>query len=352
MVAAAASLWAAMTLAGAADAPRDGRAPSLALPAPVACRYRQQGRWRLSLGAGARFAEVEGTVELSLPVVTDPDVAGGRIRSGGVDLAALVEADDIALHPTSAFVVGQVLVPRPSTPLQWIHGEPGTVGVTFEPDGEVDIPLGGWHATRRCSDVSLKRSKFDPFDAIGGHGLDQKAALSEDGPVPLAARAGGPTVARLSDVRDIVVLAARKHHSRIAWKGEQGLVSGWVENRYLARPDRDSTDDEESIGEEGTIGLGSLGTIGPAPAPSPPDDRVSCPVAIPLVAEAGAKRGVVGSIGPRVVMVIEPGLGPPGFASVHFPGAKIAVVSQARLLVYEDDLERCRAARAQPIVPR
>lgn len=315
--------------------------PPLPPPALAACAYerpRDDHTWSLRLGSSI-YAWVKGAVRLSLPVTTEATFASATFEIGGVKLSGSIAADEIELHPTRAFVVGQVIVPRAPAVFRWTDAARGRIGFVFMP---ASLLLSAGHArvTRPCADLTLVERPFDPSVAVKPSGKGREGWLGGGKTVALASTPEGAPLAELVDglgVWPLTVLQTRGDRTRITWEGSDVLAFGWVPTNRLARA-RPSPIELKELGSP---------SARPAPANESRAERIACAFALPLVAEAGRDLRTVGSVGAGVPF--ERGLGDDrdGLTSVRFNDAEIEVAEGARLLVPAKDLGRCKVSPPQ-----
>ena len=332
---------------------RGGGLPeAVALPGPAGCTLRTArsgGGVTLEIAPGVPFARVApiGSIEVTLPIGREAP-AGVSVVVGNVKLKALATPSGLALYPARPFVVGEVLVPGPHSPLRWTEVAAGRVAVEVElpkeSRTEVRDVKGPLRASRPCGDLRLTSlASFDSYDALGGRGTDQTAGLRSSAPVPIAAQPNGPALAKLVVNRkgafnEVTVIDDNEAGwSRIARAGTGDLlVVGWVKQKQLGKPPaRDSA--------TATFGAGGFksGTAGGATID--PAQVYACAKEIPLVAEVGLQRRTVGSIGGGVHLRTT-ATADASFVAVQFPDGAAAAITPlkgTRLLVRRADVQTC-----------
>jgi len=332
---------------------RPGGPPQpLALPGPAGCTLRGAKSYAgvtLEIAPGVPYAHVAqyGSLEVTLPIGRDVPAAGVSVAAGNVKLKGLGSPANLALYPARPFVVGEVLVPGPHSRLRWGEVAAGRVAVEVEMTKEIRTEFrdvkGPLRASRACGDLRLTAlASFDSYDAFGGRGVDQAAGLRASAPVPIAAQPNGPPLAKLvvnrkGSPNEVTVIDEDKAGwSRIARPATGDLlVVGWVKQKQLGKaPARDTT--VAAFGAGGfKPAVASAGAVDP--------DRVfACSAEIPLVAEVGSQRRVVGSIGGGTHLRTT--AADAEFVAVQFPDGAAAAVTPlkgVRLLVRRADVAGC-----------
>jgi hypothetical protein len=295
----------------------------------------------------ARVAQAQ-SIEVALPIGRDAPAAGVSVTVGSVRLKGLAAPPGLALYPARPFVVGEMVVPGSHSRLRW--GEVAANRVAVEIDlpkemrSEVRDVKGPLRAWRPCADLRLTSlGGFDSYDAFGGRGTDLAAGLRQSSPVPIAAQPNGPPLAKLvvnrkAALNEVTVIDEDEAGwSRIARPATGDLlVVGWVKQARLGKPPARDT----------TFAAFGTGAMKPAAAgPSPSDAAAAsfaCPKEIPLVAEAGGLRKVVGAIGPGVHLRTT--AADAELVAVQFPDGAAAAVTPlkgTRLLARRADVAGC-----------
>ena len=335
----------------AAVAPRAGGQPSpLLLPGPVGCTLRAtkpRDPVTLEIAPGvpyARASEID-SLEVTLPIARDAPAAGVQVAVGRVKLKGLATAPGLALYPARPFVVGEVFVPGPHSRLRWGEVAADRVAVEIELGKESRTQVrdfkGPLRSSRACSDLRLTgRASFDSYDAFGGRGSDLAAGLKAAS-VPISAQPNGPALAKLvvgrKALNEVTVIDEDDAGwSKIARPATGDLlVVGWVKHKQLGKPPvRETT--FATFNAPGLVPAGGPARTGDTSA------SFACPKEIPLVAEVGSLRRVVGGIGGGVHLLVAPA--DADFVTVQFPdGAAswVTPVKGARLLVRRADLAIC-----------
>jgi len=325
----------------------------IALPGPVGCTLRAAKSGAgvtLEIAPGVPYARVAqfGSLEVTLPVGKDAPAAGVSVAAGNVKLKGLATPAGLALYPARPFVVGEVLVPGPHSRLRWREVAADRVAVEVELAKEIRTEFrdvkGPLRTSRACADLRLTSlANFDSYDAFGGRGSDQAAGLRSSAPVPLAAQPNGPPLAKLvvnrkAALNEVTVIDEdAAGWSRIARPATGDLlVVGWVKQKQLGKPPARET----------TFAAFNAGGIKPGAsggAPVDPSAVYACAHEIPLVAEVGAQRRTVGSIGGGVHMLTT-ATAVPEWIAVQFPdgaASSVTPLKGTRLLVRRADVAGC-----------
>jgi hypothetical protein len=342
----------AAAAARAAAAPRGVLPEPVVLPGPGGCTLRAakaSGGVTLEIAAGVPYAHVAqlGSIEVNLPVGRDAPAAGVSVAAGNVRLNGLASPAGLALYAARPFVVGEVVVPGPNSRLRWteVAADRVEVGIALGKESRAEFrdvkgPLRTWRA---CADLRLtSRGSFDSYDAFGGRGYDHAAGLRASSPVPISAQPNGPPLAKL-----VVNRKAALNEVTIIDEDEAGwskiarpatgdlLVVGWVKQKQLGKPPaRDTTFAAFNTGGFKSAAAGGE-TVDAAAV-------YACAKEIPLLAEVGAQRRTVGTIGGGVHLrttAVDA-----DFVAVQFPdGAASAVtpLKGARLLARRADVSVC-----------
>jgi hypothetical protein len=304
----------------------------------------------LEIAPGIPYARVAQarSIEVTLPIGRDTPAAGVLVEAGNVRLKGLATPANLALYPARPFVIGEVLVPGPHSRLRWGEVAAGRVAVEVELAKEIRTEFrdvkGPLRTSRPCADLRLTSlASFDSYDAFGGRGFDHAAGLRSSSPVPIAAQPNGPPLANLVPSRKAalnevtVIDEDEAGWSRIARPATGDLlVVGWVKQKQLGKPPARET----TMAAFGASGLkpGASGGAGIDPA-----QVYACAKEMPLVAEVGAQRRTVGSIGGGVHLRTSATLDPE-YVAVQFPDGGASAVRPlkgTRLLVRRADVAVC-----------
>ena len=340
----------------AAPAPR---APAslpepIALPGPAGCTLRAA-----KSGVGVTLEIAPGVALCAASRSSGPSksrfrsdgtrpLPACRVAAGNVRLKGLATPAGLALYPARPFVVGEVLVPGPHSRLRWREVAADRVAVEVPLAKEIRTEFrdmkGPLRTARPCADLRLTSlANFDSYDAFGGRGSDQAAGLRSSAPVPIAAQPNGPPLAKLvvnrkAALNEVTVIDEdAAGWSRIARPATGDLlVVGWVKQKQLGKPPARET----------TFAAFNAGGIKPGASGGAPVDAsavYACAKEIPLVAEVGAQRRTVGSIGGGVHLLTS-ATPDPDFVAVQFPDGAASSVTPfkgTRLLVRRADVAGC-----------
>jgi len=336
----------------AAPAPARDYPEPIALPGPSGCTLRaarSSAGVTLELAAGVPYARVAQaqSIEVTLPIGQDTPAAGVSAAVGDVRLKGLATPASLALYPARPFVIGEVLVPGPHSRLRWgdVAADSVAVEVELAPESRTEFRdlKGPLRASRPCKDLRLTGlGGFDSYDAFGGRGYDLAAGLRSSSPVPIAAQPNGPTLAKLVVNRKAarnevtVIDEDAAGWSRIARPATGDLlVVGWVKQKQLGKPPTRET-------AFAAFGAGAGRSAAPGVAAADAASSYACPKEIPLMAEVGALRRTVGTIGPGVHLLtttVDADL-----VAVQFPDGAASAVTPlpgARLLLRRADVSGC-----------
>jgi hypothetical protein len=318
------------------------RAPEpVALPQQAACTLRAKrvtSEVRLELAPGIPYAAVTGVqaIEVLLPVADAPAPVGVKLKRGRFALEGLVAAGAIPLHPRRALVVADVLATTPLSTLRWTDATASDIGVELALSDDIRKMLDGFAAPLRarleCADLDLESRSFDMFRAIGLNGRGVEGRFDLSARVPLSLKPGGPPV--LTVVADSAVpesprvFARKPGWARIALTRNEVAIFGWVPAAFVLRPVKGG--EAADIYDIGGLGLSGLGT-------PRLKATVSCNHDVPLVAEAGGQRRLVGTIGAGVAIQLLSD--DAAYVPVRFEG--LDPVEGARFLVERTAFARC-----------
>ena len=332
------------------------RPAPIILPGPAGCTLRAtkpRDPVTLEIAPGvpyARAAEID-SLEVTLPIGRDASAAGVQLAVGRVKLRGLATPAGLALYPARPFVVGEVFVPGPHSRLRWGEVAADRVAVEIELGKESRAQVrdfkGPLRASRGCADLRLSgRGGFDSYDAFGGRGSDLAAGLKAAS-VPISAQPNGPALAKL-----VVGRKAGPSEVTVIDEDDAGwskiarpaigdlLVVGWVKHKQLGKaPARETT--FATFNAPGLVpAAGGTRAGGDASA------SFACPHEIPLVAEVGSVRKVVGGVGGGVHLLTGPA--DAEFVTVQFPDGAASWVTPykgARFLVRRADVAGCPGFR-------
>jgi hypothetical protein len=340
--------------------------PATALPLPpplevsrdVACTFTapgwpnepledvSAGRVYLRFVAGGpAFAELfTGTnVRLTLPSALAS--AGGTVTldAHGLLLQAHIEAAEMPLYPAAAFVMNDVFIPNADLRLLWRSAKPLRILVSTQPIHRVEPYAREFTAERECRDISLGGVLIDDAAIDAAMGTTAKPAPPRppwpwlrSGKVPVSAAPNADLAATLDvfEPRDDTlliepprVLSVDKGYTRIALSGFGGVLFGWVPSNRLTT----STLQYLDFSHDSSSMLG--------PPESRPGNFVWCDHDVPLVAEIGGERRLVGTI--RRDAQLERLRVVAGWCQIDFRDTGIASVPGASFWARESDLVGC-----------
>jgi hypothetical protein len=335
--------------ARATEAGRSERVEEIAAPSRVACRFTET-RWRapvrLELAPGVPYAEIRGSdsIEIALPVGTSAASIGVKVKRGAFTLTGLAAGDAWPLHPKRALTIAEVFLSGPLTDLRWTDAAPGEIGiepVLGDDDRqlikEAPRPL---RARQRCEDLGLLVSGFDVFDAAGP--AQRRGRLKAASTVPVSATPGGTPRVRLAAPRSapqpVYVMERKGTWSRIAVSIGELLLVGWVPASSVgpAMPRRlvAGVGGAEFVAERDRETAG-----GP---PSRLESPWACNHDVPLVAEAGGQRRIVGTVARGTPMQVLPDGS--DLAVVKF--RDLAATAGAAFRIRREDFDGC-----DPVTP-
>jgi hypothetical protein len=339
-----------LLLSGAARA--DETAPEaidkLVLPSPkVACTFTASSlptAFTLELRPGVAYATVNraDAIEVKLPTAAKPEPVVVKLMAEEVRLEGVVDAARIPLHAARPFVVGELFVPGQQVLISWTAARAGQVDIAIDLRDEVKATISGvtgpLKATRPCQDLHLGTgTQFDRYRAVGASKGVATHAFAGGGPIGISAKPGGRAAAQLlptsaiTGMNDVVVIQKKKPWFRIGYDTEDFLIVGWVRDSEL-KPLPLS----DEIGE--AFGAGGLGLVGRGEGLA--RGAFACKQSVPLVAEVGLERLIVGSINANVQMTVDSTVGdllPVRFVdSVSFEAA-----AGAQFLIRRTDVEGC-----------
>ena len=305
-----------------------------------------EGRVYLRFVAGGpAFAELFFGTDARLALPAALASAGGTLTldAHGVAVQGHLEAAEMPLYPAVAFVMSEVFIPNHELRLLWRSAKPGRLAVAAQPIHRVEPEARELTAERECRDISLGGVMLD--DAAIDLAMATTATRAppqppwpwlRSGRVSVSAAADDDTVATIAvleprdDTRVIVpprVLAVDKGHTRIALSGFGGVLFGWVPSKQLTTSTLQYLD----------LSHDAFSLISP-PRPGG-GNFVACAHDVPLVAEAGGERRLVGTI--RSGTRLEPLGTLAGWRRLELPDAGIRPATGASFWSRESDLAGC-----------
>lgn len=240
----------------------------------------------------------------------------------------------VTLRVQRPVLLAGVFIPDPIAELGWTgHTEAGRLGVTLTVH-ETEQTITGELA---CDDVKTTYRSFDPRDYAA---LDQEAtyAWGSVTATHLTAEPHGDAAYALPPDAFVTVIETRGDQSRMLYGYTEGLLLGWAPASSFQKKE------EGTLGGGGRgegIGLCGFGTIGHS------EGVVRCEAAIPIIAELGDERRVVGQ---QSELHITAGGDRSTWTEVVIHD--LVLVSGARIVVRTADLAGCEAAGWPPPLAR
>ncbi len=285
--------------------------------------------------------------ELSLP--SGDSSAGGSLSldADGVSIRGVLVADEMPLYPAVPFAVSGIFVPNHERRLEWRSAKPGFLTVVVKSVAKVSTLEGELSGERSCDDVSIGFVLIDDAaidrvlgpDVHRGEWPQMPWKWLRKGKVPLAATAGGRTVAEIESVEPpddtllvhpLHILAVAKGQTRVALRTFGGVLFGWVPTAQLWTSSRQYVDLQHDC-------FSIL--INP---PREGGSYVACSAALPLVAEAGGERRVVGTV--RAGTPFEPLHERGEWTEIAFQHAGVEAPEGAAFLLRTADVVSCPAS--------
>ncbi|MFO0550365.1 MAG: hypothetical protein U0271_18365 [Polyangiaceae bacterium] len=316
--------------------------------APVVCTLRDKTLPELGFtlrvdDAAAPFADTTPTgvlgilrpqqsteVSIAASHPGPPPTLGLHLESTALALDGRADTASIALYAAKPMVLGGMIIPTDRLTLV----EASADGVTVEPKLGATIALAAPVRARvPCADLRLRSPTFDGLVDLPAK-PQRRAGLRAKKTVSLGVEIGGGGIAaRITPISDtaVEVLETRGRATRIAYF-DLAWIFGWVATSELGPAPQEDTATRRAC-DEGVMG-----------APDrEPLDRVACPKDVPLLAEVGGVRSVVGRVRANAHLV--PLAREAGFTVVRVPGDVIHAAEGARWLVADKDLEGCPTVR-------
>jgi hypothetical protein len=346
----------------AASAPPAAHAPEPAPPpieppAAIACTLRAsrwpteevedstKGRQFLRFGPGmAPFARLFHGTDARLHIPVEGANAGALVEldANGVLVRGRIDAKELPLYPASAFTVADVFVPNHERRMLFRSARPGFLTVALEPMPHIRGRHGDLTAERACTDLSLgavllEQAAIDTALRAPKSASRPATDWLRPGRVPLAPAPGAEAAVEIDVVEPpddtllvhpVRLLAVERDHARIAAQTFGGTLVGWVPRAQLRRVSRQYVD------------LSHDCFTSVINAPRTDGHFVTCPRSIPLFAEVGGERRMIGTI--RSGVAVEPTLPRSPYTQVAFRDAGITEAEGASFLVHTADLTSCR----------
>ena len=339
------------------------RYPPIAAPRDVACRLTDEvwppenleegiGIHYLRFGPGGPpFARLYTGYDVELLVPAALPTAGAylRIDTFGVLLEAHIEAAELPLYAASPLVLGGMFIPDDDARLIWRSARAGMITVTADAGPRVR-PLGDGLSTELpCAKIAIGPEYFkaDAIDALmkaprSSAVSDKPSTLwLQPGQIPLSALPDGKAIVDIDvveppDDRVLIdplrLLGKEKGWSRVALTPFGGVLFGWVRDDALRHQSKQYMDFSHDVGNylfkkrrEATL--------------------VTCDHELPLFAEVGGERRLVGRV--RARAPFEPLGSKADLTVVDFPRSALAPVQDASLLLETTRLANCTPSGRQ-----
>jgi hypothetical protein len=314
----------------------------------------EYGRQFLRFEAGGRpFAEIKLGSDVELVIPAALGTAGGFLRlfANGVWVSGHVEALEMPLYPAVPFVMSGVFVPNHDRRLIWRSSRPGFMTVVTERIPRLIPDKNELSEERPCKDIAIGAETIADtaiFKLIGAKPSPVETRPPwwwlKSGQTRLSVEPDGPLAAEIDVVepRDDTllihpprILAVKKGWTRIALHTYGGFVFGWVESDRVEKSKKEYMD----LSHDSRVFRIYKGHID--------DGRfVTCDREMPLVAEIGTERRLVGTIQANKPLRADPPKA--GWSAVTFRDAGIVSAEGASLLVREADLTGCSPAPPRP----
>lgn len=316
--------------------------------APTAIACRLEGKWDyeqphdLRFRAGDKpFASVGHTDHAVLALTTTG--AYVELSTDVIKIGGMVPGEAVILHPAKPFLVADYLIPGAGAILRWRGANPGTVSFELELGPHIK-PVVPPRATRSCGDLALESaSDLDPQELVEGPRLGF-AMLPNNQAIPLSIEPGAPPVAELryaDDAPRVDILERRGDDARVIVlvssldPRNDVTVVGWVSAALLDSRMSGFGGTWATGGDRGAVrGRRLRGT-----------QLVRCAHEVPLIAELGHERHVVGAIAANVVIDVLPDQQGNDFPAVTIRAASVQLAEGARFLVKRTALADCTEAR-------
>jgi hypothetical protein len=336
------------------DAPREIACEIAAAGWPSHTEYAGGGHRFLRFARGGRpFADVDYLSDIKVRLPVAPVSAGGTVmlNAGGIYVEGLVEAHDIQLYAASPFVVSGVFVPNEEHRMDLRSAMPGSVTLIAHAGPSVRSLGTELVAERPCTDVSMGSVAIDAkaIDRVMGPPNSampespHQYTLLRPGKIPLSSTPDGDAIVEIDSIqrsRDpmlifpVRVLSVQNDSTRIALRAEGGVLFGWVASARL-RTVKGHVVDLSHDCPSSYRGIR---------IPRTDESFVACDREIPLVAEVGGERRLVGVVhrGVRFKRVRSV----TGWAEVQFLEKAVTAADGASFWLRESELADCSSAKA------
>lgn len=282
-------------------------------------------------------------VELLIPAALP--TAGGylRIDAGGVHLEAQVEAAELPLYAASPLVLGGVFIPNNETRLVWRSARAGAITVSADAGPRVRPRGDRLNTELPCAKIAVRDAWFEAeaidllMKAPKSTALEAKPSTLwlQPGRIPLSAAPDGDAIVDIDvveppDDRVLIhplrLLGKEKGWSRVALVPFGGVLFGWVRDDALRHRTKEYLDLSHDVVSY-VIKKTRQGSF------------VRCDHDVPLVAEAGGERRLVGFV--RARTPFEPLGAKAEWTIVDFPKSALAPAKDASLLLETSKLASC-----------
>ncbi len=314
---------------------------ALSTPSAIACALTtaswQQGTIKLTFGPGTEpFATVNRpkSTKASLPVGAGP--VHLELDVDAAIVAGYVDAADVSLFSADAIPLRDAFVLLPGVALKWQGVEVDLVKFAIPIDRKRAVPAdGSLDATKPCAYFSLDRKDFQPLRATATDSSRRTAIRPGTYEVTNEAIGGKVVATIVSDPTApyAVHLATQGARTRIAWRVGEAVVYGWIDTKFTA------TNPE-------TIQSGEWSHSPPSPQPPARDTsfapwkQVVCAEEVPLIAEVGGQRRVVGRVKAGKTAQIGPERD--GLVPITLPESDFLPTDRAKLFVAVDKATSCK----------
>ena len=321
--------------------------PDPVAPPSVACRISgawgsdQPGDLRMRPG-GKPFAAFKSPKRATLSL-GDSTAAFVDLASDHIRLSGFVPGDKVTLHAADAFIVAGYLAPGAGAALRASDANQDGVEIEIELPAFVKAiaPARGRVA---CDLLSTDDdARFLPDDAIDAEAEEDQLMLAAGIRIPVSATPGGRPVAELRYPKDdpplIHVIGRQSPHVRVVVQVnsldplKHVVVFGWVPGSALR---------EHAHGFGGSWATGG-GTGARHPPITRPHRVLRCPDDVPLIAELGTDRRLVGVLVAKVefATIHDAGSSPDDLVEIVATKAAVELSKGARFVVRRGSLDRC-----------
>ncbi|MBL8743388.1 MAG: hypothetical protein JNK04_19900 [Myxococcales bacterium] len=319
-----------------------GQTEDLRVPTDFVCLLRaptlDAARLRLKPD-GVDFAMVANVTEARVRVTGDPVGTGlfVEVEKGGLSLIGVSAATDMPMYTKAPIKLGGIFLPDGDTELR--IGGASKAALVLEA-ARTPYALRELTATLRadvaCSAVSLQPTKIDARASLG-KAIGFRYFVG--GEVPLSLTAGGEPVAILQPGPPWVeVLERSGGAARVAWRLNEGHVSGWVDTMVLT-----------STPQKYEVSTGRLGGMRMRP-PASGDPR-ACDHDVALGVDLNGEARFVGRLHAGTTIPVLGALHGPEHTEVMFDRDELTPLGGARFFVRTGDIADCARAKRPRLQP-